>query len=127
MAMRSVGMSENRRLRGLGNISWLTAGQLTRLADALVISRVRKRAIIFEKTHSPESAHVLLSGVARITCRNRRGTRSLVIMIAPGMMPGFPPAVAGIRFDFRCEAVPSVTSAWSGSKRSSRLPSGCPR
>ena len=103
--MRAVRVSEIRRLRGLKNISWLTSRQLNRLADALTISRVAKRGIIFDEKHSPESAYVLLSGVARITCRNRKGDRTLVIMVAPGMIPGVPPAVTGIRYNFRCEAV----------------------
>jgi CRP-like cAMP-binding protein len=28
-----------------------------------------------------------------------------VIMVAPGMIPGVPPAVSGIKYDFRCEAI----------------------
>jgi CRP-like cAMP-binding protein len=103
--MRAVRVSGIRRLRGLKNISWLTSRQLKRLADALTMSRVRKNGTIFDAKHSPESAYVLLSGVARITCRNRRGDRALVIMVAPGMIPGFPPAVSGISYNFRCEAV----------------------
>src|SRR5271154_662785 len=103
--MRVVRNSGVRRLRGLKNISWLTARQLNRLADALTTSRIEKRGIIFDEMHSPESAYVLLSGVARITCRNRKGDRTLVIMVAPGMIPGFPPPVPGIRYNFRCEAV----------------------
>src|SRR5216683_7148096 len=87
------------------NISWLTPRQLTRLVNALTLRRTEKRAIIFDEKHSPESAYVLLSGVARITCRNRKGDRALVIMVAPGMIPGFPPPVAGISYNFRCEAV----------------------
>jgi hypothetical protein len=43
--------------------------------------------------------------IARITCRNRRGDRTLVIMVAPGMIPDVPPKVSGIRYNFRCEAV----------------------
>ena len=43
--------------------------------------------------------------MARITCRNRKGQRTLVIMVAPGMVPGFPPSVPGISYNFRCEAV----------------------
>jgi CRP/FNR family transcriptional regulator len=93
------------RLRGLKNISWLTARQLNRLADALMMSRVKKRGIIFNEKRGPESAYVLLSGVARITCRNRKGERTMLIMVAPGMIPGVPPAIAGIRYNFRCEAV----------------------
>ena len=103
--MGSVGVSDIRRLRGLKNISWLTARQLNRLAAALTISRVEKHGIIFDDKHSPELAYVLLSGLARITCRNRKGGRTLVIMLAPGMIPGFPPPVPGISYSFRCEAV----------------------
>ncbi|HUY28072.1 MAG TPA: Crp/Fnr family transcriptional regulator [Candidatus Binataceae bacterium] len=69
------------------------------------MSRVQKRALIFGKKDAPESAYILLSGIARITCCNRKGERVLVIMIAPGMIPGVPPTVTGIRYDFRCEAV----------------------
>jgi CRP-like cAMP-binding protein len=92
-------------LRGLKNISWLTSRQLNKLADALVTSRVEKRGTIFDEARSPESAYVLLSGVARITCSNRSGSRTLVIMVAAGMIPSFPPAVTGIRYNFRCEAI----------------------
>src|ERR1700693_510455 len=103
--MRALRVSGRRRLRGLRNISWLAARQLNRLAAALTISRVKKHGIIFDDKQSPESAYVLLSGVARITCRNRKGDRQLVIMVAPGMIPGFPPPVSGIMYNFRCEAV----------------------
>ena len=103
--MRAKRISGIRRLQGLKNISWLTARQLTRLADALTISRVKKHGIIFAEEDSPEAAYVLLSGVARITCSNRKGDRTLVIVVAPGMIPGVPPAVTGLRYDFRCEAV----------------------
>src|ERR1700727_1541921 len=103
--MRAVRKSEVRTLRGLKNIAWLRAQQLDRLADSLSVSRVKKRGIIFEKKRSSESAYALLSGVARITCRNRKGDRTLVIMVAPGLIPGVPPAVSGVRYNFRCEAV----------------------
>jgi CRP-like cAMP-binding protein len=94
-----------RRLRGLKNISWLSARQLNRLAAALTVTTADKREIIIDEKHSPEAAYVLLTGVARITCRNRKGDRVLVIMVAPGMIPGFPPPVPGISYNFRCEAV----------------------
>src|SRR6202165_4371418 len=96
---------EIRNLRGLKNISWLSSRQLNRLAGALSLSMVEKREIIIDDKHSPESAYVLLSGVARITCRNRKGDRTLVIMVAPGLIPGFPPPVPGLSYNFRCEAI----------------------
>ncbi len=95
----------SRKLRGLKNIAWLTTRQLDKLYSALTISIVEKHAIIFDEKHSPNSAYILLSGVARISCRNRKGQRTLVIMVAPGMVPGFPPPVPGISYNFRCEAV----------------------
>jgi CRP-like cAMP-binding protein len=79
--------------------------QRNKLANELVVGRVAKRGVIFDEKNSPEAAYVLLSGVARITCSNRSGARTLVIMVAPGMIPGFPPAVSPIRYNFRCEAV----------------------
>jgi CRP/FNR family transcriptional regulator len=93
------------RLEGLKNISWLTAPQLDKVSDALTVSTVEKRATIFDENHSQDSAYILLAGVARITCRNRKGQRISVIMIAPGMVPGFPPPVPGFSYNFRCEAV----------------------
>src|SRR5271169_5744723 len=103
--MCPVRASNAGRLRGLKNISWLTPRQLDRLSGALTVSIVEKRAIIFDEKHSPDSAYILLAGVARITCRNRKGQRTLVTMVAPGMVPGFPPPVPGISYNFRCEAV----------------------
>ena len=103
--MRAVKAPGARKLRGLSNIAWLTPRQLNRISDALTVSRVERRSIVFDDKQSSESAYVLLSGVARITCRNRKGDRTLVIMVAPGMIPGFPPPVSGIMYNFRCEAV----------------------
>jgi hypothetical protein len=71
--MRAIRLSGIRWLRGLKNIFWLTPRQLNRLADALKMSQVKKHGIIFDKQRSPEAAYVLLSGVACITCRNRKG------------------------------------------------------
>jgi CRP-like cAMP-binding protein len=97
--------AEIRKLRGLKNISWLSSRQLNRLAATLSVSVVEKHEVIIAEKHSPESAYILLSGVARISCRNRKGDRTLVIMVAAGMIPGFPPPVPGISYNFRCEAI----------------------
>ena len=103
--MPTVRVSGIQRLRELKNISWLTSRQLNKLAKALMMATVAKRGIIFDEKHFAESAYVLVAGVARISCRNRKGARTAVIMVAPGMIPGVPPAVSGIRYNFRCEAV----------------------
>jgi len=94
-----------RRLKALANISWLTGGQLEKLAGALTVTRHEKRSILFSDKSSSESAHILLSGVARITCDDRQGGRTMAILLSPGLIPAFPIAVAGITYNFRCEAV----------------------
>src|SRR5207253_11459239 len=87
------------------NIRWLTRRRVHRLVGALTVGRLATGSIIFGERNSTDSVYILLSGVARITCRNRRGERIMVIMVAPGMIPGFPLAVPGIKCNFRCEAV----------------------
>src|SRR5258708_1220383 len=93
-----------RKLHGLKNISFLSSRQMDRLSVALVMTTVEKRGVIFDESDLL-SAHVLVAGVARITCRNRKGQRILVLLLSPGMIPGLPPPVSGISYGFRCEAV----------------------
>lgn len=88
-------------------MSWLPAQRVERLARALVVTTFERPATIFDERNVPESVYILLSGIARITCRDRKGQRKLVIMVAPGMIPGFPTPVSGLIYDFRCEAFTS--------------------
>ena len=108
-AMRVHRLSESgaASLKGLNNLSWLKASKMGKLANALTVIRLERREIIFDEGSSPETANILLSGVARITCRNRKGRRVVLTMLAPGMIPSFPPPVIGINYNFRCEAVTS--------------------
>jgi len=102
--MEAKRAAEVRQLRGLKNISWLSSRQITRTRRRALHGHGREAGIIIDDKHSPELAFILLSGVARITCRNRKGDRTLVIVVAPGMIPGFPPPVP-LSYNFRCEAV----------------------
>jgi CRP-like cAMP-binding protein len=103
--LKEARASQVRKLKGLKNISWLTTRQLNKLAAALSVHGVERRTQIFDECDTSDNVYVLLSGVARVTCRNRKGRRAAVIMLAPGMIPAFPPPVAGISYNFRCEAV----------------------
>jgi CRP-like cAMP-binding protein len=94
-------------LKALPNISWLTVDQLEKVAGAMTVTGHEKRSTIFSDKSASESAYILLSGVARITCDNRKGRRTMAILLSPGLIPEFPAAVAGITFNFRCEAVTS--------------------
>jgi len=104
-AMVSARAGRGQSLKALANISWLTTRQLEKLGDALTVTPYEKRSIIFSDKSFAERAYILISGVARITCDNRKGQRTTVIMVAPGLIPAFPIAANGITYNFRCEAV----------------------
>jgi CRP-like cAMP-binding protein len=114
--LKKLRAAEVRKLKGFNKISWLTARQLDKLAGALSIATIEKHGRIFEERDGTDRAHLLLSGVGRISCRNRDGKRAVVIMLAPGMIPALPLPVAGIQYNFRCEAVTTClvgTVDWS--------------
>lgn len=105
--MKSARGQRVQSLRALADISWLTADQLDTLAGALTVTGHEMRSTIFSDKSTTESAYILLSGVARITCVNRKGRRTTAIILSPGLIPAFPAAVEGITYHFRCEAVTS--------------------
>jgi CRP-like cAMP-binding protein len=105
--MKSARGQRVQSLRALADISWLTADQLDNLAGALTVTGHEMRSTIFSDKSTAESAYILLSGVARITCVNRKGRRTTAIILSPGLIPAFPAAVEGITYHFRCEAVTS--------------------
>jgi len=96
-------ISEARGLKKLKNMSWLSAERMDKLARALNVSTVEERGIIFDEKSLPESVYILLSGIARITCRNARNERVTVAMLAPGPIPEFP-ALPLSQSRFQCEA-----------------------
>jgi hypothetical protein len=71
------------KLKGLKGISWLTSRQLDKVLGALAVNVTEKRGSIFDERDGSDSYYVLLSGVARITCRNREGRRAVVFMLVP--------------------------------------------
>jgi signal-transduction protein with cAMP-binding, CBS, and nucleotidyltransferase domain len=70
-------------LKALPNISWLTVDQLEKVAGAMTVTGHEKRSTIFSDKSASESAYILLSGVARITCDNRKGRRTMAILLSP--------------------------------------------
>jgi signal-transduction protein with cAMP-binding, CBS, and nucleotidyltransferase domain len=83
--------------------SWLDASELKRLAGALAIANFKKPQVILAQTALASEAHILLSGIARITCQNARSERVTIAMLAPGPIPDFPSPPLS-QFDFRCVA-----------------------
>ena len=90
-------------LTRLKALSWLSPSELTLLVGALALANYRRRAVIFQQAALASEAHILLTGIARITCMNAHGERVTVAMLAPGLIPGLP-VMPMSRSDFQCEA-----------------------
>jgi CRP-like cAMP-binding protein len=91
------------KLNRLQALSWLSASELGLLADALASANFKKPQIIFREAALSSEAHILLRGIARITCQNARSERITIALIAPGPIPEFP-SLPLSRFSFQCEA-----------------------
>ena len=91
------------RLSRLKALSWLSPSELKLLASALSLSNYKRHALILREAALAQDAHILISGIARITCRNARNERVTVAMLAPGPIPEFP-ALPLSQSGFQCEA-----------------------
>ena len=102
-ATRNLPDTDLDKLSRLKALSWLSASELGLLAEALAPADFKRPQIILHETALASDAHILLKGIARITCRNARGERVTVALLPPGPIPEFP-SLPLSRFDFRCEA-----------------------
>ena len=91
------------KLSRLKAFAWLSAAELGALAAVLVPANFIRSQIILSQAALASEAHILLKGIARITCENGRHERVTIALLAPGPIPEFP-ALPVNRFDFRCEA-----------------------
>ena len=91
------------RLSRLKVLSWLSPSELKLLASALSLSNYKRHALILRDADLAQGAHILLAGIARITCRTARNERVTVALLAPGPIPEFP-ALPLSQSGFQCEA-----------------------
>src|SRR5271156_1594028 len=91
------------RLSRLKALSWLSPSELKLLASALSLSNYKRHALILRDVALAKGAHILLAGIALITCRNPSNERVTVALLAPGPIPAFPTLPLS-QSGFRCEA-----------------------
>jgi len=91
------------KLSRLKALSWLSASELKLLAGALATANFKRPQVILREAALASEAHILLTGIARMTCMNARSERVTIALLAPGPIPEFP-SMPLSRFDFRCEA-----------------------
>ena len=110
------------RLIRLKALSWLSAAELTMLAGVLALANFKRSEIILREAAFSADAHILLTGIARITCRNARSERVTVALLPPGPIPEFPSlplsrsniaivfVPSGVRGAFRWHRLPPKSS-----------------
>jgi CRP-like cAMP-binding protein len=92
------------KLSRLKALSWLSNPELRLLVGTLAFANFKRPQIILGQAALASEAHILLKGIARISCQNARSSERVTIaLLAPGPIPKFP-SLPLSRFDFRCEA-----------------------
>jgi CRP-like cAMP-binding protein len=102
--LKTLRETDLERLGRLKIFSWLSVAEIKVLESSLEMQNFGRNEVVFrESAANPSEAHVLVTGIARITCLDGRNERVTVALIAPGPIPQFP-ALSDNRFDFCCEA-----------------------
>jgi len=93
-----------RNLARLKGLSELSVSKLDVLAERIAVRRFRKRSAIYVEDRVGEGMYIMLSGIARLTCLNRKGERILLEVLGPGDVAGIPSLLPDVRHNIRFEA-----------------------
>jgi len=99
---------DDKALRHLRTLSWLSDDQLRRLAQDLKPLRVKRRETIFYEGEASAHVYVLLSGVAKLSFLHR-DERVLVGLVGPGEIFGVSSLLPDATRPFRCDAFSDCT------------------
>ena len=114
--LKSLRETDFEKLGRLKIFSWLSSTEVKALGGSLKMKNFERNQVILRESTVVNEAHVLVSGIARVTCLNGRNERVTVALLAPGAIPGFPVLPVN-RFDFRCESYSNCrvgTMDWNG-------------
>ena len=67
------------RLSRLKALSWLSQSELTLLIGAMALANYKRHSVILREVALARDAHILLAGIARITCPDVRKMSRLLI------------------------------------------------
>jgi CRP/FNR family transcriptional regulator len=105
-SLRQPGQREVvKTLAKLKGLAGLPRNKLPILADRMAIRHFDKRTIIHRDGQTKVGyVYILLSGIGRLTCVNRRGGRVLLEVLGPGDIVGIPSLLPYARQNVSCEA-----------------------
>jgi hypothetical protein len=114
--LKTLRETDLEKLGRLKIFSWLNPTEVRVLGTSLAMLNYKRREVMFRESALANEAHVLVAGIARITCLNANNERVTVALIAPGPIPELP-SLPISHFDFRCEAYNNCrvgTLEWKG-------------
>lgn len=74
------------------------------LAQRMTVRYFAKNSFIHHEEQAKQHVYVLLSGIGRLTCLNRKEVRILLEVLGPGDVVGIPSLLPDLRQNLRCEA-----------------------
>ena len=95
-------------LRKLKSFDWLTAAQLERLAQNMVLTKVRKKDQIFDQGQSANMIYLVISGIVRLSIINQEHKRVVVTLVPPGDLFGLGFLFPEVEQPFDADALATV-------------------
>ncbi|HEV8342701.1 MAG TPA: Crp/Fnr family transcriptional regulator [Candidatus Binatia bacterium] len=96
-------------LRKLPSLSWLSSRQLEKLIASMAVEVVESGKLIFNEWAEADLAHLLVSGIAKISFLNHEDKRVLVGLVKPGDIFGISFFFPKLQRPFRCDAFMDCT------------------
>src|SRR5208283_5395656 len=88
----------------LPGLSALPPARLAMLADSMEIVRRPRTSAIYPNRRLGDGIYIMLSGIAKLTCSNRRRQTVLLEVLGPGDVIGVPSMLQDPRSNLHCEA-----------------------
>src|SRR5277367_1436592 len=98
---RAVSAQDLGKLQGLAGLS---LRKLEALRARMRIRQFSKRSVIYKEGESDDAVYILVSGIARLVCLNRKGERNLLEVLGPGDVIQIPSLLPDIHHKLTCEA-----------------------
>lgn len=93
-----------RDLAAMRGLAGLSEEQISVLGGKLRVRQFHRRSVIYSGKQSGDTFYVILSGVARLTCLNRKNERILLEVLGPGDVVCLPTLLPDLRHSLECEA-----------------------
>jgi CRP/FNR family cyclic AMP-dependent transcriptional regulator len=97
---RAISAQDLAKLNGLAGLS---LRKLEALRIRMKVRQFSRHSIIYKEGESADAVYILLSGIGRLICANRKRERNLLEVLGPGDVIEIPPLLPDIHHRLSCE------------------------